>query len=184
MLGARVELPEKYTTVASRYIGIGFDRAAHTRKLLRRHDHKKLITRFRKNDEFFGAIATPAGGDGNAIFLVDGMSKFTGVEELSWRRRIHVRQENSTILTHFSPLLTTFRAKGQSFIELFFAPFPTFGRPAPADPKFNVAVEPSTLSVLMVKHHDDISSAPDFAALHSVRTLHTMGRSPVQRPHP
>jgi hypothetical protein len=39
------------------------------------------------------------------------MPELTGVEGLGWRRRFHVREENSTILTHFPPLLTTFRAK-------------------------------------------------------------------------
>ena len=71
------------------------------------------MRRFRKNDEFFGAIASPARGDGDAIFLVNGVAEFAGEESLGWRWRVHMREENSTILTHFPPLLTTFRAKGQ-----------------------------------------------------------------------
>jgi hypothetical protein len=41
------------------------------------------------------------------------MPELSGIESLRWRRRIHLREENSTILTHFPPLLTTFRAGGQ-----------------------------------------------------------------------
>ncbi len=40
------------------------------------------MIRFRKNDEFFGAIAPPARRNGDAIFFVNGMTEFTGVEEL------------------------------------------------------------------------------------------------------
>lgn len=42
------------------------------------------MIRFRKNDELFGAIASPARGYGDAILLVDEMAKFAGVEELRW----------------------------------------------------------------------------------------------------
>ena len=82
LLQKAVQLAKKNTTVARRYIGIGFDHATHARKLLRRHDHKKLIFRLRKNDEFFGVIAAPAGWDGDAIFVIDGMTEFAGVEVL------------------------------------------------------------------------------------------------------
>ena len=71
------------------------------------------MSRFRKNDELLGAIASPARGDGDAIFLVDRVPELTGVDGLRFGRRVHLREENSTILTHFPPLLTTFRAGGQ-----------------------------------------------------------------------
>ncbi len=71
------------------------------------------MRRLWKNDEFFGAIAAPARGDGDAIFLVDRVPELTGVESLGFGGRIHVREENLTILTHFPPFLTTFRANGQ-----------------------------------------------------------------------
>ena len=36
--------------------GSDFGDGAHTRKFLRRHDEKKLMIRFRKKDEFLGAM--------------------------------------------------------------------------------------------------------------------------------
>ena len=53
------------------------------------------MRRLWKNDEFLGAIATPAGGDSDAIFFVDGVPELAGIEGERWRlgfgRRIHVR---------------------------------------------------------------------------------------------
>ena len=69
------------------------------------------MIRLRKNDEFFGAITSPARGNGDSVFLVNEMTKLAGVESLV--RRIHWRVANWSILTHFPPLLTTFRAAGQ-----------------------------------------------------------------------
>ena len=68
------------------------------------------MIRLRKKDEFFGTIAAPARGNGDAIFFVDGMAKFAGVEGLRRRWRFHTREENLSILTHFPPLLTTLHA--------------------------------------------------------------------------
>src|SRR5438874_8295023 len=47
-----MQLAEKHPPVASRYLGVSFSGCGHTRKFLRRHDHEKLVRRFRKNDEF------------------------------------------------------------------------------------------------------------------------------------
>ena len=69
------------------------------------------MIRLRKNDEFFGAITSPARGNGDPILFVNEMTKLAGVESLV--RRIHWRVVNWSILTHFPPLLTTFRATGQ-----------------------------------------------------------------------
>jgi hypothetical protein len=95
MFGPGMQLSEKHSAITRRNLGIGFGVGAHTRKFLRRHDHEKLVIRLRKNDEFFGAIAAPARGNGDAIFFVDGVSELAGVEggRERWRfgRRIHVR---------------------------------------------------------------------------------------------
>ena len=69
------------------------------------------MSRFRKNDEFFSGIATPACGNSDSILFVDEVTKLAGVEALF--RRIHWRVEKCSILTHFSPLLTTFHATRQ-----------------------------------------------------------------------
>ena len=71
------------------------------------------MIRFRKNDELLGAIASPARGYRNAIFFVDEVTKFAGVEERWWWWRFHTREEGCSILTHFPPLLTTFPGTGQ-----------------------------------------------------------------------
>jgi hypothetical protein len=60
------------------------------------------------------------------------MTEFAGVEELGWRWRIHTREENSTILTHFPPLLTTFRTRGQYNIRLFLHPVVVVNEPRKA----------------------------------------------------
>ena len=51
------------------------------------------MIRFWKNDEFYGAIASPARRDGDSIFFVDEVTEFTGVE-LRRRWRVHTREEN------------------------------------------------------------------------------------------
>jgi hypothetical protein len=111
VLGSRMQLSEKNAAIARGNVRVGFGRRAHTRKFFRRHDQKKLVSRFRKNDEFLGVTASPARGNGDPILLVDEVTKLAGVEALV--RRMHWRVEMFAILTHFSPLLTTFRASRQ-----------------------------------------------------------------------
>src|SRR5438270_732355 len=106
-----MELAQATPSVSRRNVLISFGGGAHTRKFFRRHDQKKLMIRFRKKDEFLGGTATPACGNGDSIFFVNGMTKLAGVEALIWR--IHWRVEECSILTHFSPLLTTLRANRQ-----------------------------------------------------------------------
>jgi len=119
VLRAGVELAKENATIARRNVRVGFGGRAHTRKFFRRHDQKKLVSRFRKNDEFLGVTASPARGNGDSIFFVDEVTKLTGVEALVGR--MHWRVEKLAILTHFSPLLTTFRAKRQHKLIAFFA---------------------------------------------------------------
>jgi len=69
------------------------------------------MSRFRKNDEFLGSTAAPARRNGDSIFFVEEVTKLAGEEALV--RRMHWRVEKRSILTHFSPLLTTFRATRQ-----------------------------------------------------------------------
>jgi hypothetical protein len=111
MLRAGVELTKKNAPIARGNIRIGFGGGAHARKFFRRHDQKKLVSRFRKNDEFLGVTTSPARGNGESILFVDGVTKLAGVETLV--RLLHLRVEKCSILTHFSPLLTTFRARRQ-----------------------------------------------------------------------
>ena len=119
MFGASVELTKKNAPIARGNIWIGFGGGAHARKFFRRHDQKKLVSRFRKNDEFLGVTTSPARGNSDSIFFVDEVTKLTGVEALIGR--MHWRVEKLAILTHFSPLLTTFRAKRQHKLIAFFA---------------------------------------------------------------
>ncbi len=63
------------------------------------------MTRFRQNDELSAFVTTPACGNGDAIFIVDEVTKFAGVEELSLRKRLH---GVSGELVHFDPLSSTF----------------------------------------------------------------------------
>jgi hypothetical protein len=118
VLGPGMQLSKENAAVARRNARIGFGGGAHTRKFFRRHDQKKLVSRFRKNDEFLGRTSAPACGNGDAIFFVDEVTKFAGVETLF--RLLHLRVGNCSILTHFSPLLTTFRAQRQQKLIAFF----------------------------------------------------------------
>ena len=47
------------------------------------------MTRFRQNDELSAFVATPACRNGDAILIVNEVTKFAGVEELSLRKRLH-----------------------------------------------------------------------------------------------
>jgi hypothetical protein len=69
------------------------------------------MSRFRKNDEFLGSTAAPACGNGDSVLFVEEVTKLAGEEALV--RRMHLRVAKCSILTHFSPLLTTFRATRQ-----------------------------------------------------------------------
>jgi hypothetical protein len=111
MLRPGMELAEKNSTIACGNVWIRFRSLTHARKFFRRHDQKKLVSRFWKNDEFFGITTSPARGNSDSILFVDGVTKLAGEETLVWR--IHWRVEDCSILTHFSPLLTTFRASSQ-----------------------------------------------------------------------
>ena len=63
------------------------------------------MTRFRQNEELSGFVATPACGNGDPIFIVDEVTKFAGVEQLSLRKRLH---GVSGELFHSNPLSSTF----------------------------------------------------------------------------
>jgi len=47
------------------------------------------MTRFWQNEELSGFVATPSRGNGDPIFIVDEVTKFAGVEQLSLRKRLH-----------------------------------------------------------------------------------------------
>ena len=90
VLRARMQVTQKNPAIARGDSRVRLRRGTHAGKLFRRHDHEKLIRRFRKNDELPGTIVSPARGYGDAIFLVDGMTEFAG-EELRRRWRVHMR---------------------------------------------------------------------------------------------
>jgi len=69
------------------------------------------MARFRQNEELSAFVATPGCGNSDPIFIVDEVTKFAGVEQLSLRKRLHGQVENCSILIHFPPLLTTSRAR-------------------------------------------------------------------------
>src|SRR6202011_2592355 len=97
VLGSRMQVSKENAAIACADVRVGFGRRAHTRKFFRRHDQKKLVSRFRKNDEFFGVTASPARGNGDPILLVDEVTKFAGVEALV--RRMHWRGVMFAVVT-------------------------------------------------------------------------------------
>ena len=83
VLGAGVQLAQKNAALARRDASVAFRCCAHAGKFLRRHDEEKLILGIRQKNKFFGTLSAPAGGDGDAIFFVEGVTKFAGVKGLS-----------------------------------------------------------------------------------------------------
>ena len=71
------------------------------------------MLRLRQNDELLAAIAAPAGGNGDAVFLVQSVAEFAGEEPLGLREIFHAPADSRAISIHFPPLLTTFRTRGQ-----------------------------------------------------------------------
>ena len=47
------------------------------------------MTRFRQNEELSGFVATPSCRNGDPILIVDEVTKFARVEQLSLRKRLH-----------------------------------------------------------------------------------------------
>jgi len=71
------------------------------------------MRRLRQKDEFFCLVPSPTRRNRDSIFLVDGMPELSGIEAFGWRIVVHDRVENSSILLHLTPLLTTFPLRGQ-----------------------------------------------------------------------
>src|ERR1043166_8893525 len=113
VLCARMQLPQKNAPVAWWHACICFGSRARAGKLLRRHDEKKLVRSFGKQNDFFGLAAAPARGNSDAIFFVDEMAELAGAEGFGWRRSRPGPGGRLSILTHFDPLLTTSRAQRQ-----------------------------------------------------------------------
>src|SRR5437764_8244576 len=106
-------LAQKNSAIPRRNALVCFGRRTHSRKLVWRHDKQKLMSRFRQENEFLCLVPAPARRNGDSVFLVNGMLELSGVKAFGWRIVVHVRVENSSILLHLTPLLTTFALPGQ-----------------------------------------------------------------------
>ena len=81
VLGARMELAQINSQVARRNAGSIFGRGGHPVKLVRGHDEQKLTARLRDDEEFFAlAVAPPARGNGDAMFVIELMTEFARVK--------------------------------------------------------------------------------------------------------
>ena len=81
VLGAGMELSQVNAQIARRNSGHAFGRGADARELVRRHDEQELPARFRDDQELFAlAVAPPARGNGDAMFVIELMTKFSRVE--------------------------------------------------------------------------------------------------------
>ena len=103
MLGAGMEMAQKNTSIARGDTGCGFGRRANTAELVRRHDEQELVIRLRHEKEILRLAVAPAGGNGDAMFVIDLMTKFSGVEDWSCGHRFHPKQG----LFHINPLPST-----------------------------------------------------------------------------
>src|SRR5262245_39322787 len=105
VLRPRMQVPQKNTAIPRGNTLVCFCRQTHSRKLLRRHDEQKLMSRFREQDKFLCLVPPPARGNRDSIFLVNGMPELASIETLGWRIVVHV---SGGEFIHFAPLGTTF----------------------------------------------------------------------------
>src|ERR1700674_741134 len=78
MFRAGMELAQKNPAIARGDRAVRFSLGAHPAELLRRHDDEILMMRLGKNDELLAVGLAPAGRDGDAVLLVDGMTELAG----------------------------------------------------------------------------------------------------------
>ncbi len=84
VLGARVDVAQKNAEIARGHARGVLGGGNNPREFVRRHDEEALQVLLRDEEEIVGvAFTPPAGGNGDAMFLVDLMPEFSGVE--SWR---------------------------------------------------------------------------------------------------
>ena len=82
VLGLGMELPQIDAKVARRNAGNIFCRGADPLKLVRRHDEQELRVRFRNHEKLFArTVASPARGNGDAMFVIELMTKFSGIKD-------------------------------------------------------------------------------------------------------
>src|SRR3982750_4457240 len=108
-----MQVAQKNSAIARGNARVCFCRRTHSCELSGRHNQEKLMSRFRQEDEFLCRVPTPARRNRDSIFLIDGMPEFSGVEAIGWRIVVHVSVENSSIVLHLTPLLTTSSPPGQ-----------------------------------------------------------------------
>src|SRR5438105_5024511 len=122
MLGPGMQLAQKNAAVAWGDACALFNRNAHTRELLRRHDQEKLVLGVGEQNKLLGLTAAPAGRDGDAVFLIDGVLKFAGVKDRNGSGGLHGPGRIESTSIHFAPLLTTTACCGQYIFTASFLP--------------------------------------------------------------
>ena len=104
VFGAGMKLTQENTAIARGNGRIRFSERTHASEFLRRHDKKKLMLRFGKKNKFLRLVIAPAGGNGDAILFVNGMTEFAGEEDRGVRIESHAPVDNWSISIHFLPL--------------------------------------------------------------------------------
>ena len=81
VLSLGMELSQVNAQIARRNSRDAFGRGADALELVRRHNEQKLRARFGDDEELLGrAIPPPARGDGDAVFIIELMTKFSRVK--------------------------------------------------------------------------------------------------------
>jgi hypothetical protein len=81
VLGLGMQLPQVNAEIPRRDSGKVLSCGADSIEFFRCHDEEKLAIGFRDHDEVFGgAMAAPAGGNGDTIFVIDLMTEFARVK--------------------------------------------------------------------------------------------------------
>ena len=104
VFGPGMELTQENAAIACRNGRIRFGERTHVSEFLRRHDEEKLMLRFGKENKVLRFVIAPARRNGDAIFLVDGMTEFAGEEDRSVGIESHAPVDGWSILIHFLPL--------------------------------------------------------------------------------
>ena len=105
VLRARMQLAQENAAITRGNVLVCFRGGTHFRKLLRRHDEKKLVSRFRQKNELLRTIAPPARRNRDSILMIDGMPELSSIEAFGWGIGVHW---SSGAFVHFAPLDPTF----------------------------------------------------------------------------
>ena len=104
VLSPGMQLAQEHAPIMRGNVLAVFRSRTHSRKLRWQHNEQKLVGRLWQQNEFFRTFTPPTGGDGDAVFFVDGMPELASVEAFGLGIGVHC---SSGVVCHFTPPDTT-----------------------------------------------------------------------------